>query len=77
MLTVNTVNTTTKMVTGKTKAAAVVTIKAGTKVIGTGTADSKGNYKATIKVQKKGTTLQVSVKDKAGNVSAARAVKVV
>lgn len=76
-LSMNAVTTKTKVVTGKAEAGTTVTIKAGSKIIGSSTTDSKGNYKVTIKVQKKGTTLKVTAKDKAGNVSSTRSVKVV
>ncbi|MDR7073308.1 S8 family peptidase [Fictibacillus barbaricus] len=75
--TVNTVTTKTTQVSGKAEAGSTITIKVGSTTIGTGTTDSKGNFKVTIKAQKKGTYLTVTAKDKAGNVSKGTSVKVV
>ncbi|WNB92519.1 S8 family serine peptidase [Bacillus sp. NEB1478] len=75
--TVNRVTTKTTQVTGIAEANSIITIKVGSTTIGTGTADSKGNFKVTIKAQKKGTYLTVTAKDKAGNVSKGTSVKVV
>jgi hypothetical protein len=70
------VNSTTKEVTGTAEANATITIKVGSKVIGTGTADKKGIYKVKIKAQKKKIVLSVTAADKAKNVSSATTVKV-
>ncbi len=73
---VNPVKSSSTKVTGKTEAGAKVTVKAGSKTLGTATANSKGNYTVKIKKQKTGTTLSVTAKDKAGNTSKAKTVKV-
>ncbi|MDR7240872.1 hypothetical protein J2Y02_005610 [Neobacillus drentensis] len=52
-------------------------MKVGSKSLGSANADSKGNYSVKIKAQKKGTTLAVTAKDKAGNQSSKRTIKVV
>ena len=54
-------------VTGKTEAKATVEVKLGSKLLGKATADSKGNYKVKIKVQKAGTKLTVVARDRAKN----------
>ena len=51
-LTINKVTNKTTTVTGKTEAKATVEVKLGSKLLGKATADSKGNYKVKIKVQK-------------------------
>ncbi|WP_186328902.1 Ig-like domain-containing protein [Bacillus sp. X1(2014)] len=66
-----------KKVTGKAEANSRVTVKVGSKSIGSATADSKGKFSVKIKAQKKGTTLAVTAKDKAGNKSSKRTIKVV
>ncbi|WP_148347747.1 bifunctional 2',3'-cyclic-nucleotide 2'-phosphodiesterase/3'-nucleotidase [Bacillus rubiinfantis] len=66
---------TTKIV-GKAEAGAKVEVRVGKKLIGSQTANSKGQYSITIKKQKAGTVLTITVKDKAGNVSKAKTVKV-
>jgi hypothetical protein len=66
-----------KKVTGKAEANSRVTVKVGSKTIGSATADSKGKFSVKIKAQKKGTTLAVTAKDKAGNKSSKRTIKVV
>jgi hypothetical protein len=66
-LTVNTISAKSKTVTGKTEAGAIVEVKLGTKLLGKATADSKGNFKVTIKSQKKGTKLTIVAIDKAKN----------
>jgi uncharacterized repeat protein (TIGR02543 family) len=73
---VNKVTTKTTKVTGKAEAGSAVVIKVGTKIIGTATADKDGNYTVSIAKQKAGTNLNVTAKDKAGNVSAATKVTV-
>ncbi|MCR2821437.1 glycosyl hydrolase family 8 [Lederbergia panacisoli] len=64
-------------VTGKAEASSTVTVKAGTKVLGSATAKSNGDYSVTIKAQKAGTVLSITAKDKAGNVSAAKKITVI
>lgn len=66
-LTVNKVKKTSKYVSGKTEAIAYVKVKAGSKTLASGKADSKGYYKLKIKAQKKNTTLTITAKDAAGN----------
>ena len=66
-LTVNPVSDQTITVTGKTEAKASVEVKLGSKSLGKATADSKGNYKVRIKVQKAGNKLTVIARDKAKN----------
>ncbi|WHY66779.1 Ig-like domain-containing protein [Neobacillus sp. SuZ13] len=70
------VKSTTKEVTGTSETYSTITIKVGSKVIGTAKADSKGNFKVKIKAQKKNTILSVTATDKAKNVSKAATVKV-
>ncbi|WP_142303689.1 bifunctional 2',3'-cyclic-nucleotide 2'-phosphodiesterase/3'-nucleotidase [Neobacillus soli] len=67
-----------KKVTGKTEAGTTVTVKAGSKVLGTAVAGKTGTFTVTLKTaQKAGTVLTVTAADKAKNVSAATTVKVV
>ncbi|WP_192602685.1 Ig-like domain-containing protein [Gottfriedia sp. OAE603] len=65
-----------KVITGKAEAGSIITIKAGTKVIKTGTADKNGNFKISIPAQKANTILFITSKDKDGNVSTVTKVKV-
>ncbi|GER75082.1 hypothetical protein BpPP18_31490 [Weizmannia acidilactici] len=74
---VNTISDATTYVTGTTEANAAVTIKRGSTTIGTGIADSKGNFKIKIAKQKAGTKLVVYAKDAAGNTSAGASVTVI
>lgn len=65
-------------VTGKAEAGSKVTLKAGGKVIGSGTADKAGKYVVNLKAARKaGTAIYVTAADKAGNVSKERKVIVV
>ncbi|WP_066067113.1 Ig-like domain-containing protein [Neobacillus soli] len=66
-LTVNKVSKTSKYVSGKTEAKASVTVKVGSKTLGSGKSDSKGYFKLKIKPQKKNTSLSVTAKDSSGN----------
>lgn len=75
--TVNKVDDNDRKVTGKAEANSRVTVKVGSKSLGSANADSKGNYSVKIKAQKKGTTLAVTAKDKAGNISKKKTIKVV
>ncbi|MEN3780781.1 Ig-like domain-containing protein [Priestia megaterium] len=68
---VNAVTSLSTFISGKTEANAVITIKSGTKVIASGKADSKGQFKVTIPKQKAGVKLAVTAKDAAGNTSSA------
>ncbi|KYC64511.1 hypothetical protein B4099_1027 [Heyndrickxia coagulans] len=63
-------------VTGKSEKYATVYIYNGSHYIGKSTASSKGRYTIRIKKQKKGSTLKIYAKDKAGNKSKYRYVKV-
>ncbi|MFD4706979.1 Ig-like domain-containing protein [Gottfriedia sp. NPDC058432] len=74
--TVNKITSKSTTITGKTEASATVSAYNGSKLIGTAKADSKGNFKIKIKVQKKGSTIKVYSTDAAKNKSAARVVKV-
>lgn len=65
-----------KVVKGKAEANSYITIKNGSKVLGTGKTSSKGNYSVKIKAQKKGTVLSITAKDKANNVSSRRVITV-
>ncbi|MBS4200614.1 hypothetical protein KHA93_13325 [Bacillus sp. FJAT-49732] len=66
-----------KKVTGKAEIDSKVTVKAGTKVLGTATTNKSGNYTVTLKsAQKAGTVLFITATDKAGNESAERKVTV-
>ncbi|MEH7073898.1 Ig-like domain-containing protein [Neobacillus drentensis] len=71
-----TVKSTTKEVTGTAEAYSTITVKVGSKVIGTAKADSKGNFKVKIKAQKRKTVLSVIATDKAKNVSKVVIVRV-
>ncbi|WP_066074855.1 Ig-like domain-containing protein [Neobacillus soli] len=75
--TVKKVDDNDRKVTGKAEANSRVTVKVGSKSLGSANADSKGNYSVKIKAQKKGTTLAVTAKDKAGNISKKSTIKVV
>ncbi|MFC0187206.1 Ig-like domain-containing protein [Fictibacillus aquaticus] len=75
--TVNRVDSNDTRVTGKAEAGASIVIKSGSKVIGRGTANSKGSFTIKISKQKAGVKLGVTAADKAKNTSAAAVVKVV
>ena len=68
---VNAITSLSTFISGKTEANAVITIKSGTKLIASGKADSKGQFKVTIPKQKAGVKLAVTAKDAAGNTSSA------
>lgn len=74
--TVGTVTSKSTKVTGKAEKGSTVYVYNGNKYIGKGTTSSKGNYTVHIKKQKKGSTLKIYAKDKAGNKSKTRSVKV-
>lgn len=74
--TVNKVTSKTTKVTGKAEKYATVDIYRSTTRIGTAKVNSSGTFSVNIKAQKKSTVLKVYVKDKAGNTSKAKAVKV-
>lgn len=66
-----------KKVIGKAEAGSKIAVKAGSKVIGTATADKKGSYAATFKTaQKAGSTIYITATDKAKNTSKARKIVV-
>ncbi|WP_230931934.1 Ig-like domain-containing protein [Priestia sp. TSO9] len=69
--TVNAVTSLSTFISGKTEANAVITIKSGTKLIASGKADGKGQFKVTIPKQKTGVKLAVTAKDATGNTSSA------
>ncbi|PEJ37511.1 protease [Peribacillus butanolivorans] len=75
--TVKKVDDNDKVVTGKAEANSTVTVKVGSKSLGSAKASSKGSYSVKIKAQKKGTTLSITAKDKAGNTSSKATTKVV
>jgi hypothetical protein len=65
-----------KVVRGTAEANSYITIKKGSKVLGTGKTSSKGNYSVKIKAQKKGTVISITAKDKSNNVSSSRVISV-
>ncbi|WP_430487554.1 Ig-like domain-containing protein [Priestia flexa] len=75
--TVNKVKETDKVVTGKAEANSTVTVNVGKNRLGYAKANSKGVYSVKIAAQKKGTLLNVTAKDAAGNVSKLSYVTVV
>ncbi|MET3320531.1 UNVERIFIED_ORG: hypothetical protein ABIC97_003631 [Peribacillus simplex] len=75
--TVSKVDDNDKVVKGKAEASSTVTVKVGSKSLGSAKAASNGSYSVKIKAQKKGTTLSITAKDKAGNVSSKATTKVV
>ncbi|MEK4222316.1 Ig-like domain-containing protein [Bacillus sp. FSL W8-0116] len=74
--TANKVTSKSTVIAGKAEAGSTVYVYNGNKYISKAIADSKGNYKIKISKQKKGTTLKIYAKDKAGNQSGVRYVKV-
>uniref|UniRef100_UPI0036D2718F Ig-like domain-containing protein n=1 Tax=Streptomyces atratus TaxID=1893 RepID=UPI0036D2718F len=74
--TVNKITSKTVTVTGKGEKGASIYIYNGSKKIGQGIVDSRGNYKVKIKAQKKGSTLKVYAQDKLSNKSKSKTVKV-
>ncbi|WP_158555952.1 Ig-like domain-containing protein [Peribacillus glennii] len=73
---VNKVTYKSTFVTGKAEKGATVYIYNGKTYVNKAVADSKGKFKVKIKVQKKGSSLTILAKDKAGNKSKSTAVKV-
>ncbi|WKA57782.1 S-layer homology domain-containing protein [Planococcus shenhongbingii] len=63
-------------VTGKAEIGSDIAVKNGTSLIGTGTADAKGNYTVKISNQKTGTKLSVTATDASGNVSEIKTIVV-
>ncbi|MGZ9816190.1 Ig-like domain-containing protein [Peribacillus simplex] len=76
VLTVNKITSKTVTVTGKSEKGASIYIYNGSKKIGQGVVDSRGNYKVKIKAQKKGSTIKVYAQDKSGNKSKSKTTKV-
>ena len=66
-----------KVVRGTAEANSYITIKKGSKVIGTGKTSSKGNYSVKIKALKKGTVITITAKDNSKNVSSKRVITVI
>ncbi|MFD6443338.1 Ig-like domain-containing protein, partial [Peribacillus sp. NPDC060186] len=65
-----------KVITGKAEAKSTVTVKSGSKVLGSAKATSKGTFSIKIPVQKAGTKLTITAKDSSGNVSSSASVTV-
>ncbi|XXM71462.1 Ig-like domain-containing protein [Lysinibacillus sphaericus] len=74
---VNQVDDNDSVVSGKAEAGSSVTVKAGTKTLGTTTATSKGTFSVKISKQKAGTILGVIATDRAKNQSGTRMITVV
>ncbi|MDL5039756.1 Ig-like domain-containing protein [Heyndrickxia coagulans] len=74
---VNEVSDASTVVTGTTEAGAKVTVKSGSNILGTETADHTGAFKVTIAKQKAGTKLVVYAEDAAGNKSGETTVTVI
>lgn len=74
---VNLVDDNDTTISGKTLANVVIQIANGKNIIGTTTADAKGNFRATIKTQKAGTQLSVYFKDKLNAISPSKVLTVV
>jgi len=66
---VNSVSDSATSVTGTTEGKAVVTVKAGAKILGQATADAKGAFQVKITKQKAGTKLTIYAEDSAKNKS--------
>jgi hypothetical protein len=75
--TVNKVDRNDTSVTGTAERYSTVTIKKDGRVMSSDQADSKGNYSAKINPQKSGTVLSINAKDKSGNISQTKSIKVV
>ncbi|MED4013652.1 Ig-like domain-containing protein [Priestia aryabhattai] len=73
---VNEVNDKDKYITGTAETGSFITVKEGTTVLGTGTADIEGKYSVIIPNQKAGTKLTVTATDNAGNISEVKEVTV-
>ncbi|MBP0724380.1 hypothetical protein J5Y03_04165 [Bacillus sp. RG28] len=65
-----------KFIKGKAEAGSKLTIKVGSQIIATGTADQNGEFSIPIKEQKAGTVLIVTATDSTGNVSKETLVEV-
>lgn len=64
--TVNKITSKTVTVTGRSENGASIYIYNGSKKIGQGIVDSRGNYKVKIKAQKKDSALKIYAQDKSG-----------
>ncbi|MCK1984263.1 MULTISPECIES: Ig-like domain-containing protein [Peribacillus] len=73
---INKITSKTVTVTGKSEKGASIYIYNGSKKIGQGVVDSRGNYKVKIKAQKKGSIIKVYAQDKSGNKSKSKTTKV-
>lgn len=73
---VNKVTYKSKAVSGKAEKGTTVYVYNGIALLGSAVTDSKGNFNVKMKIQEKGTSLTIIVKDKAGNKSTLRNVKV-
>jgi len=74
---VNKLENNDKTVTGKAEANSTVTVKVGSKKIGSAKATSKGTFTTKIAIQKAGTKVAVSAKDASGNSSGTTMVTVI
>lgn len=68
---INNIGDSDTKVSGSAEKGSTVTVKTGTTTLGSSQVNSEGKYSVTISKQKAGTTLSVTAKDAAGNVSAA------
>ncbi|WP_066067136.1 Ig-like domain-containing protein [Neobacillus soli] len=76
MPTVNSFSNKDVVIQGKAEANSFITVKNGKTTVASGTTSSKGTFALKIKAQTAGTTLTITAKDAAGNVSKARTIKV-
>ncbi|WNB92490.1 Ig-like domain-containing protein [Bacillus sp. NEB1478] len=76
IISISPVDNNDQYVKGKTEANATVTVKTNSKVLGSATANSKGEFSVKIAAQKTNTVLSVTAKDAAGNTSKASTVTV-
>jgi hypothetical protein len=75
--TVYTVDNNDTSIKGKAEAGSTITVKNGSSIVATGKTASNGSFSLNMKAQKAGSTLSVTAKDAAGNVSSARVIKVI
>jgi hypothetical protein len=64
------------VIKGKAEASSTITVKNGSTTVASGKTASNGTFSISMKAQKAGSTLYVTAKDSAGNVSKARSIKV-
>ncbi|WP_248563562.1 Ig-like domain-containing protein, partial [Niallia sp. NCCP-28] len=74
--TASTVTTKSTSISGKAEKDATVYLYEGSKYVGKGLANQKGDYKINISKKKKNTILKLYAQDKAGNKSKERQIKV-